>query len=150
MTDARESIEPLESRESPALGSEAADSAGGGRQLGWLALGAVLMLTVTVGFGALLWTIAKPPGAQHLDYVIPAGTDMRITTLEKGIDLIPSEIRIRKGGTVTLINEDIVSFQFGTLSVGPGQTITKRFQDVGTFRNTCRLTPGQEVVITVY
>ena len=54
------------------------------------------------------------------------------------------------GASITLINEDRVSFQFGTLSVGAGQTVTKTFPEVGTFRNTCRLTPGQEVLITVY
>lgn len=116
---------------------------------GLIAASMVLMMAVALGFGLLFWAIAKPPSAQQLTYVIPAGTDDRITMLEQ-VDLLPSEIRLRQGGSITLVNQDDVGFQFGTLSVAPGQTITKRFTDVGTFRNTCRLTPGQEVIITVY
>ena len=114
-----------------------------------IAAGVVLMLVLTIGFGVLFWTIAKPPAPERLTFTIPAGTDLKITTLQP-IDVIPAEIRLRQGGSITLINQDSVSFQFGTLSVGAGQTVTKTFPEVGTFRNTCRLTPGQEVLITVY
>lgn len=132
--------------------ADEADDTAPGTSLGSagpIAAGLVLMLVLTIGFGALFWTIAKPPSPERLTYTIPAGTDLRITTLQP-IDVIPAEIRLRKGGSITLINEDKVSFQFGTLSVGAGQTVTKTFPEVGSFRNTCRLTPGQEVLITVY
>ncbi|MEZ5235334.1 MAG: hypothetical protein R2749_21905 [Acidimicrobiales bacterium] len=125
------------------------DEGGRGGNAGLIAAGLVLMLVIAIGFGALFWTIARPPAAEHLTYTIPAGTDLRITTLQQ-VDVIPAQINLRQGGSITLINEDIVPFQFGTLSVAAGQTVTKTFPDTGTFRNLCRLTPGQEVIITVY
>lgn len=129
--------------------AEPADGpAGSSANAGLIAAGALLMVTLALGVGFLLWAVARAPQPEALRYVIPAGTDDRITMLEQ-VDVIPSEIRIRQGGEITLVNEDDVAFQFGTLSVAPGQTITKRFTETGTFRNTCRLTPGQEVVITV-
>jgi len=120
----------------------------GSANAGLIAAGLVLLLAMAMGFGLLFWAIAKAPRPQELTFTIPAGTDDRIAMLEP-VDIIPSEIRLRRGGTITLVNLDDVTFQFGTLSVAPGQTTTKRFKDPGTFRNTCRLTPGQEVVIVV-
>jgi hypothetical protein len=122
--------------------------AGSDADVGLIAAGALLMVTLALGMGLLLWAVARAPQPERLTFVIPAGTDDRITMLEP-VDVIPSEIRIRQGGEITLVNADDVAFQFGTLSVAAGQTITKRFTETGTFRNTCRLTPGQEVVITV-
>lgn len=156
MTDLR----PLEDETAPAGaptaeaggdsdGRDDGDVGGRGGNAGLIAAGLVLMLVAAIGFGALFWTIARPPAAEHLTYTIPAGTDLRITTLQQ-VDVIPAQISLRQGGSITLINEDIVPFQFGTLSVAAGQTVTKTFPDTGTFRNLCRLTPGQEVIITVY
>lgn len=148
MTDLR----PLEHDADDELVDDTVDgdrSRGGGGNAGLIAAGLVLMLVVAIGFGALFWTIARPPADEHLTYTIPMGTDLRITTLQQ-VDVIPAQINLRQGGSITLINEDIVPFQFGTLSVGAGQTVTKTFPDTGTFRNLCRLTPGQEVIITVY
>lgn len=150
MTDLLAPVDPADDpADDPSGGAGPEPASEGSGSAGPIAAGLVLMLVLTIGFGVLFWTIAKPPSPQHLSFTIPAGTDVKITTLVP-VDVIPAEIRLRKGGSITLINEDRVSFQFGTLSVGAGQTVTKTFPETGSFRNTCRLTPGQEVLITVY
>lgn len=114
----------------------------------WWIIGAVVTVAVVVaGFFAVL-AATSGSDATSVTYTIPSGTGARIDRGEK-VTVLPANLTLARGSELVLVNNDSTAFEFGTITIGPGQTMRTRFAKAGTFRNTCTLNPDSAVTISV-
>lgn len=81
-------------------------------------------------------------------YEIPAGTTARIDAGE-AVAIVPSEIHLAAGDTLTIENHDDRRHEIGVFNVGSGETRSYTFPNKGTFVGACTLHSGGGVTIYV-
>ncbi len=82
-------------------------------------------------------------------YVVPAGSQEKA---DKGMfveDVLPEQLTIAVGDTVTILNEDSVVHTFGPFTVRPGEFQKMTFTEPGYFFGVCTVGGHDTVTITV-
>ncbi len=86
--------------------------------LGWVAICTTASLIVSLAWWAALG--AGDAGSDSSEMLIAPGTAEAIAN---GYPVSqPSEIQLRRGGTLTIVNQDVVAHTVGWVTVGPGET----------------------------
>ena len=91
---------------------------------------------------------AAPSGVVW-SFVVPAGSQEKA---DKGMfveDVLPEQLTIAVGDTVTILNEDSVVHSFGPFTVRPGEFQTMTFTEPGYFFGVCTVGGHDTVTITV-
>ena len=91
---------------------------------------------------------ASPSGVVW-SYVVPAGSQEKA---DKGMfveDVLPEQLTISVGDTVTILNEDSVVHSFGPFTVRPGEFQKMTFTEPGYFFGVCTVGGHDTVTITV-
>lgn len=91
---------------------------------------------------------AAPSGVVW-SYVVPAGSQEKA---DKGMyveDVLPEQLTISVGDTVTILNEDSVVHSFGPFTVRPGEFQKMTFTEPGYFFGVCTVGGHDTVTITV-
>lgn len=96
------------------------------------------------GIGTVPVTVSDPDFA----YEVPAGTGARLDRGER-VEILPGRIDARVGQTIRIVNRDDRGYVLGPFVVGPGETMTQRFTDPGTFTGACVVHPSGEIEVTV-
>lgn len=113
---------------------------------------AVFAVSLVVGGAAAVWLTTGDGDAsgagQELVIEVPAGTQDRIEAGEE-VELIPRELELEVGDTLTIENRDDALHQVGPYTVGPLETLTQTFQRSGTVQGLCSLHPSGQVTIIV-
>lgn len=80
------------------------------------------------------------------------------TIVQKGRRFAPTEVSINRGDSLTFTNEDEFihqiyvaarNFAFDTDEREPGQNITQRFTESGTFEVRCHIHPKMKLAVSV-
>lgn len=82
-------------------------------------------------------------------YVVPAGSKEKA---DKGLfveDILPEQLTISVGDTVTILNEDSAVHTFGPFTVRPGEFQKMTFTEPGYFFGVCTVGGHDTVTITV-
>lgn len=82
-------------------------------------------------------------------YVVPAGSKEKA---DKGVfveDVLPEQLTISVGDTVTILNEDSAVHSFGPFTVRPGEFQKMTFTEPGYFFGVCTVGGHDTVTITV-
>jgi plastocyanin len=81
-------------------------------------------------------------------YVIPNGTAAK---LAKGGDVVvmPSNLQVKVGDTITIVNNDVVEQSIGPYYVGAGETLHQTFTSATVLQGDCPLTADGAFKITV-
>lgn len=82
-------------------------------------------------------------------FVVPAGSREKA---DKGLfveDILPEQLTISVGDTVTILNEDSVVHSFGPFTVRPGEFQKMTFTEPGYFFGVCTVGGHDTVTITV-
>lgn len=91
---------------------------------------------------------AAPSGVVW-SYVVPAGSKEKA---DKGMfveDVLPEQLTISVGDTVTILNEDSAVHSFGPFTVRPGEFQKMTFTEPGYFFGVCTVGGHDTVTITV-
>lgn len=136
-------------------GSASADDAAGGVAIDaaahgvrrWWWVGALALGLVALLGGVALGGSLRDRGTDHR-YVIPAGTGDRIAAGE-AVQLIPATLTFDHGDSLTVTNDDDRVHQIGVFGVRPGETVTYRFPNPGTFQGACSVHTGGSLTITI-
>ena len=91
---------------------------------------------------------AAPSGVVW-SFVVPAGSQEKA---DKGMfveDVLPEQLSISVGDTVTILNEDSVVHSFGPFTVRPGEFQKMTFTEPGYFFGVCTVGGHDTVTITV-
>lgn len=112
-----------------------------------LGVAVAALAAVVVVLGGALWLTRDAGGTEHR-FVIPAGTAERIRAGED-VELIPAELDLDVGDSITLVNDDDVQHVTGFLTVRPGETLSYRFTSAATYSGRCTLHPDGGVTIRV-
>lgn len=109
-------------------------------------MGAAYLLTRGSGSGSGPSTGAAT-GTVH-EFTIPAGSFKRVAAGED-IDVIPAELHVAVGDTISVHNEDTVGQIVGPYYVPAGQTLQQTFTEDATLEGTCTAHKGGRIVIVV-
>ena len=89
------------------------------------------------------------PQARTVELVIPDGTAARIA-LGEVVDTLPTNLLLRRGDTLLLINRDIQPHRIGSVWVDPDMStrtiVTKEFQNAGSI--ICSFHPGGSIGVS--
>lgn len=113
-----------------------------------LLLGASLAVALLiVGVGAL---VVHRGGADAQDhrYVIPAGAAARLDAGEP-LEVLPTELVVKAGDTLTVVNDDEEPHIVGVARVQPGETMTYEFPAAGQYESACTVHPRGAIQIVV-
>lgn len=113
--------------------------------------GLLLVGTALVGLAVLLFVVGVVAlGQESTDhrFVIPEGTDARLDAGED-VDVIPQELDVQVGDTLTVVNDDVVPHFVGVSLVPPGEVRSYPFPSPGTFQSACTVHPRGNIDITV-
>lgn len=91
---------------------------------------------------------ATPTGTVW-SFVVPAGSKEKA---DKGLfveDILPEQLSISVGDTVTILNEDSAVHSFGPFTVRPGEFQKMTFTEPGYFFGVCTVGGHDTVTITV-
>lgn len=113
----------------------------------WLLLVGTLLVGVAVVLFAV-GLVALAQGSTDHRYVIPEGTDARLDAGED-VDVIPQELDVQVGDTLTVVNDDVVPHFVGVSLVPPGEVRSYPFPSPGTFQSACTVHPRGNIDITV-
>ena len=108
-----------------------------------LAVGAVFFLSGRDGSDTVT------PSGVVWSYVVPAGTQAKADKGEFVEDIMPEQLTIAVGDTVTILNEDDVTHSFGPFTVRPGEFQKMTFSEPGYFFGVCTVGGHDTVTITV-
>ncbi len=89
------------------------------------------------------------PSGVVWSYVVPAGSQEKA---DKGMfveDILPEQLTISVGDTVSILNEDSVVHSFGPFTVRPGEFQKMTFTEPGYFFGVCTVGGHDTVTITV-
>lgn len=92
--------------------------------------------------------ITTIPGPYDYDFLIPNGTAAQIA-LGNDPGIMPSELDVRVGETIRIVNEDVVSHTVGTFYVLAGTSLVYRFPKEGRYEGECSTNPDDLFVLTV-
>jgi plastocyanin len=109
-----------------------------------VAIASLLLLAGCAG------TPSTPPAATG---AAPAGSSAVSVSL-KGMAIVPSDINVAAGGTVTFTNEDSVDHDIAGDSwdsglMAPGATFSQVFATAGTFQIKCTIHPSMTGTVNV-
>lgn len=113
--------------------------------------GLLLVGTLLVGLAVVLLAAGLVAlGQESTDhrFVIPEGTDARLDAGED-VDVIPQELDVQVGDTLTVVNHDVVPHFVGVSLVPPGEVRSYPFPSPGTFQSACTVHPRGNIDITV-
>lgn len=81
-------------------------------------------------------------------YVIPAGTG---DAIDRGdtIDIMPSELDIKVGDAIEIVNEDDRGHNVGLFFVGVGETVNQVFPSVAQFSDVCSVSNTGSFTVNV-
>ena len=82
------------------------------------------------------------------DDTIPAGTAERFEAGER-IEIVPSELTVRVGESIRILNDDAAGHVVGVFYVGAGETMTQRFTAAGELSGTCSVHSDGEFTLRV-
>lgn len=88
------------------------------------------------------------PGPYDYDFTIPAGTGVLIDSGARPA-VFPTELDVRVGETIRIVNDDDRGHTMGTFYVLPNSTLTYRFAAEGVFEGDCTINPAEGFVLTV-
>ncbi|MEN9507417.1 MAG: hypothetical protein RI958_3343 [Actinomycetota bacterium] len=88
------------------------------------------------------------PGPYDYDYLIPNGTAAQIA-LGNDPGIMPTELDVRVGETIRIVNDDVVSHTVGTFYVLAGTSLVYRFPKEGRYEGECSTNPDDVFVLTV-
>lgn len=81
-------------------------------------------------------------------YVVPAGTGDAIDRGEV-VDIMPSELEIKVGDAIEIINEDDRGHNVGLFFVGVGETVNQVFPSVADFSDVCSVSSSGTFTVNV-
>jgi plastocyanin len=82
-------------------------------------------------------------------FVVPAGTKDKQDKGQYVGDILPEQLNVSVGDTVTIRNEDAVVHTFGPFTVRPGETQKMTFTEPGYFFGVCTVGGHDTVTINV-
>lgn len=88
-----------------------------------------------------------PAGTVHA-FTIPAGSFQRVAAGED-VDVIPAELHVDVGDTISIRNDDTVGQIVGPYYVPAGQTLQQTFTEDATLEGTCTAHKGGRIRIVV-
>lgn len=94
-------------------------------------------------------TDSVSPSGVVWSYVVPAGTQAKADRGEYVADILPEQLTIAVGDTVTIENQDSVTHTFGPFTVRPGESQKMTFSEPGYFFGVCTVGGHETVTITV-
>jgi plastocyanin len=97
--------------------------------------------------GALVEPVDASNPADYV-YVIPEGTAARIASGEP-IAILPAELDVRVGETISIVNEDVEGHFVGIFYVGAGETVSQRFASPGEYVGQCSVHPSGLLTLRV-
>ncbi|MDP2293724.1 MAG: hypothetical protein Q8M22_21290 [Actinomycetota bacterium] len=114
---------------------------------------ATLALTTVGCFGSeregKIETSPLSPGDETTyEYVVPFGTGNRLDGGEV-IELMPSELDVKVGESIRIVNDDTRDYMIGPFFVTAGQTLAMRFTHPGVLEGVCVVGSGGRFVINV-
>ncbi|MBI5948644.1 MAG: hypothetical protein HY875_10955 [Chloroflexi bacterium] len=109
------------------------------RGLGWLAVSLVASWAIML----LWWALLSPSGdgAKTLEIVVPEGTAAAVAE-GRPAPFIPTSLSLAKGGSLRVINNDVVEHDVGGYQVPAGRTVTFKANATGTGTLTCTIHPS--------
>jgi len=130
---------------------ESADaSRAGGRRKSLLITVPLVLLALVLGAAALVVSCSGDDTREPQTLVIevPAGTAARQRAGEE-IEIMPTDLELKVGDTIRIVNNDNIVRIVGPYTVGAGQTLRQTFTEPGTIVGTCSLSATGEVRITI-
>lgn len=94
-------------------------------------------------------TDSVSPSGVVWSYVVPAGTQAKADRGEYVADILPEQLTIAVGDTVTIENQDSVTHTFGPFTVRAGESQKMTFSEPGYFFGVCTVGGHETVTITV-
>lgn len=94
-------------------------------------------------------TDSVSPSGVVWSYVVPAGTQAKADRGEYVADILPEQLTIAVGDTVTIENQDVVTHTFGPFTVRAGESQKMTFSEPGYFFGVCTVGGHETVTITV-
>ncbi len=82
------------------------------------------------------------------EYLVPFGTGNRLDGGEV-IELMPSELDVKVGESIRIVNDDTRDYMIGPFFVTAGQTLAMRFTLPGVLEGVCVVGSGGRFVINV-
>lgn len=119
--------------------------------LATLAFFVPIALAVTVVFvlAGRDGTSSVTPSGVVWSYVVPAGSQAKADKGEFVEDILPEQLTIAVGDTITILNEDSVVHSFGPFTVRPGEFQKMTFAEPGYYFGVCTVGGHDTVTITV-
>jgi len=115
---------------------------------GWWAVALVLVGTLAMTGTAVTVVRDRNPAAADFRYEIPLGTGNRVDAGEE-VAIVPSELRVRPGDRLTIVNDDERLHDLGVFTVRPGETASFVFPSPGVFLGACSVHPAGTLTIYV-
>ncbi len=109
----------------------------------YLILITVLLLTAVGWF-----TVTQYQKTRTITFVIPSGIAQQ---LEAGNEVIsfPNELTLTVGDTLVIDNQDDAVHTFGPFTILPHTTLTKRFDAVRTYENSCTFHQDRQMTLVI-
>lgn len=134
---------------SGALGSEPREADETGRSPLRLVLVVTAMVLATIAAIAVPYLLSRDDDSSTTwSYVIPAGTGERLDAGEQVV-IVPSELDVRVGDVISIVNNDDRDHTVGPFYVPAGQQLSHEFTEPGTIADVCTVHPSGRVTITV-
>lgn len=89
------------------------------------------------------------PTGKVWSFVVPAGAKAKADKGEYVEDVLPEQLTIAVGDTVTILNQDSAVHTFGPFTVRPGEFQKMTFTEPGYFFGVCTVGGHETVTITV-
>lgn len=100
-----------------------------------LIVGVTMLVVLFLSGGSTSETGSRADG-ERLEFTIPAGVFGRVAAGED-VDVIPAELHVDVGDTITIHNEDTVGQIVGPYYVPAGQTVQQTFTENATLEGAC-------------
>ena len=94
-------------------------------------------------------TESVTPSGVVWSYVVPAGSQEKADKGQFVEDILPEQLTIAVGDTITILNEDSVVHSFGPFTVRPGEFQKMTFAEPGYYFGVCTVGGHDTVTITV-
>lgn len=114
------------------------------------AIGATIVVVMLIGAALAVVLAMRGTGTSTGDYevVIAPGTAALADTGQE-IEFFPPGFTMRVGQTLVIRNLDNITANIGPFTVGPGETLTKRFTEPGVIEGYCSYTDGERTFFEV-
>lgn len=119
---------------------------------GWEKAIIATLVVVTIAIVAVVGialTRSDTDAAQKYSFVIEAGTKELLDAGQTPPNQPPTDLSIKVGDTLEVINQDIAVHSYSFITVRPGETGTYTFKTPGTYIGACTIGSHTSVTITV-